>query len=512
MSLQLRPYQQQIVDSICYKPATAVWALMGAGKTAATLEAIRRLLGACIVSKVLLIAPKRVALHTWPAERKKWSSFHNISMAVCSGQAQTRIRALERGCQVTIVSRDLVVWLYEAYFGSPAKAKKIKIKPELHAFTLLARKLMLWFNNLQGFYACTLLLYLQWSGGHYVQPAQPPIMDILWPYDMVVVDESTSFKDASSQRWKELAKIMPNVSKRVTLTGTPAPNSIAEQWAQYYLLDAGKRLGATYKQFEQTYFDSGYNKWDKSIKLGADEQLQRAIADITIVVKSYEGLPEISYINNYIDLDDTSLELYKELEKEYLIKHADAFISAGSAGILAGKLLQIAGGAVYSDVDELSRRRDVVPVHNAKIEALQEILEGCPGENVIVCYNYQHELERLLKAFPQAVKLKSNESLDNWNAGKIPIGLAHPASLGHGLNLQHGGRRLIWYSPTWSNELKQQMDTRLYRSGQSEHVFVHTLVANGTIDEVVIAKLAARQDCQQAIIEMVAKLKQALLN
>lgn len=505
-TLKPYPHQERIINAICSQPATAVWALMGAGKTAATLEAIRRLKGACLINRALVIAPKRVACHTWPNERNEWANFSNLSMAVASGGEASRLRAINRKCDVTMIGRDNVTWLCEYYFGKEEELKEIKDilnEPQHIRCTRFLLGLAVQVNSLVGFYSLAMLAYLQENYGWYISPVHPPLTSDKWPFDAIIIDESTSFKDNGSQRWKKLAKVMPFVSKRVTLTGTPAPNCQTEHWAQYYLLDKGQRLLPFYSHFERRYFC--FPLPYKTTPLpGTVEAIAEAVKDITVVVDSYAGLPEISYIKEAVSLTPDIMLLYKELEKEFILDKGQELITAGSSAILANKLLQLSGGAVYSDVDPESNKKAVVPIHNQKIEALKEMLEFIPDENVLVCYNFKHELDRLLKAFPKSVLLKSNNSLDDWNSGKIKIGLAHPASLGHGLNLQKGGRRLIWYSPTANNELFLQMNTRLYRTGQKNHVFIHTLVATGTVDEIVCKTVVRREDMQKAMVDLVA--------
>jgi hypothetical protein len=426
-------YQRAIGEKIKAGNAFIICA-MGGGKTAATLDAIKD-----AQSRILIIAPLRVAQHTWPAEIAKWENFQHLDYSVCTGALKKRLAALDANSKVTIINRENVDWLVTHYGAK-------------------------------------------------------------WPFGVVIVDESSSFKNQSSRRFKALRKVRKLVKRFVLLTGTPAPNSPLELWPQAFLLDGGKRLDTAFTRFRETYFDSDYMGYNWTPKPGASEKITNAISDLCVVVEKYDGLPERVDIEYPVELPRKVLAACEAFEKEFLAELDGEAITAANAAVVAGKLAQVASGAVYDD------EGIPVHVHDEKLDALEELLEASEGENVLVAYNYRHERGRIKERFPHAVDIKDDGAIDAWNRGEIKLLLAHPASAGHGLNLWEGGRRIIWFSPTWSNELKQQFDARLYRQGQQDNVFIHTIVATGTVDEKIVDAVLNKKSVQSIIIDRIKNL------
>lgn len=426
-------YQRDIIKAIRAHNSFVICA-MGGGKTAATLEAVRP-----AKSRILIIAPLRVANHTWPAEIQKWDNFKDMDYAVCTGVLKKRTAALDANAKVTIINRENVVWLVEYYGGK-------------------------------------------------------------WPFGCVIVDESSSFKNQSSKRFKSLRKVRKLVKRMVLLTGTPAPNTPMELWPQTFLLDGGERLDTAFTRFRSKYFQTtdyyGY-KWEP--KENAEKKITDAIADISIVIEKYDGLPERMDIEAPVTLPPKAQVACAAMNKDKLMELDGETVTAANAAVVVGKMAQIAGGAVYDNEGA------VINIHAAKLDALEELLEEAQGENVLVAYNYKHELARIQERFPAAVSIKDEGAIDAWNRGEIKILLAHPASAGHGLNLWEGGNRVIWFSPTWSNELKQQFDARLWRQGQQETVFIHTIVAQGSVDHDIIDVVKGKKSLQDIVIERIKR-------
>jgi hypothetical protein len=428
MEFKPHSYQQDIVKKIREDNAFIICA-MGGGKTAATLDAIKD-----ARSRILIIAPLRVAEHTWPAEIAKWNSFKHLDYSVCTGALKKRTAALDNQSKITIINRENVDWLVTHYGAK-------------------------------------------------------------WPFGVVIVDESSSFKNPSSKRFRALRKIRKLVKRMVLLTGTPAPNSPLELWSQTFLLDGGKRLDTAYTRYKEKYFVSDFNGYNWTPREGAEQEITEAIADLCVVIEKYDGLPERHDVSAPIVLPMQARSAYESFQKDFLAQLEGQEVTAANAAVVVGKLLQVASGAVYDD-DGLA-----VHVHEEKLNALEELLEASEGENVLLAYNFQHERDRIKHRFPQAVDIKEPGAIDAWNRKEIPLLLAHPASAGHGLNLWEGGRHIIWFSPTWSNELKQQFDARLYRQGQQDNVFIHTIVAPGTVDDDVLDALHHKKTVQSIIID-----------
>ncbi len=427
---------------------------MGLGKTSCTLTAINDLLFDYFdIGKVLVIAPKRVAESTWSDEIDKWDHIKDLRVSVIAGTEKQRTAALEARADIYTLGRDNVVWLVE---------------------------------------------YLQQN-------------KIKWPFDALVIDELSSFKNTKSKRFKALKKITPLLKHVVGLTGTPTPNSLIELWPQMYLLDRGERLGKTQGAYKDRYFypisGQGHIVYKYGLKEGAEKAIYNAIGDICISMKSEDHLKMPERIDNFIELKlpVTVMRSYKEFEKEKILEFKDDVLTAANAAVVAGKLLQFANGYVYDDEKKSHF------VHNVKIEALKEIIDTSQEQPVLVFYNFKHDYEALAKEFKSLKPrtIKTPQDIKDWNAGKIQLLLAHPASIGHGLNIQAGGHIIVWYGLTWSLELYQQANARLYRQGQKESVIIHHLVAQGTMDEQVIKILKEKDKGQNALMSAVkARIKQ----
>lgn len=436
------PYQAYAIDRIMNQANVGLFLDMGLGKTVITLTAVDRLIHEVeIVKHVLIIAPKKVAEATWQAEARKWDHLQGLTIATALGSARKREAAIDARAEITVINRENVVWLVE-HFG------------------------------------------------------------LCWPFDMVVVDESSSFKSPAAQRFKALKRMLPKIHSVVILTGTPAPNGIEDLWAQVYLLDRGERLGRYITHYRQRYFD--HNPWRHEYvpKPGAFEAVQKRISDICVSMKAEDWLqlPELVTHDMPVKLDPQAENVYRRMEREAVMEIGeDEEISATSAAALTGKLLQLCGGAVYDETGAAHH------VHDAKLEALGELIEQLHGEHALLFYGYRHEVPRLEKELSKAGKrvrrLESAEDADAWNRGEVDVLLAHPASCAYGLNLQDGGRHVIWYTLTWSLELYQQANARLHRQGQEKPVIVHRLLTQGGVDEDVAKALEGKDETQAALIE-----------
>lgn len=444
--MKYRPheYQKAAEEKIIELPAVGLFLDMGLGKTVITLSAINRLMYEMFaVQRVLVIAPKRVAEDTWGRESQKWDHLKHLKLSRVLGTKEQRIRALESDADIYIINRENVKWLVDQ-----CQAKR------------------------------------------------------RWPFDMVVIDELSSFKSSKSQRFRALKKATPLIKRIVGLTGTPTPNGLLDLWPQIYLLDRGERLGKTISGYRERYFlprqRNGYTVFNWELKEGADRAIHEKIKDICISMSAEDYLELPERMNNVINvrLSDQEMKIYRTMEKEQILTLEDSDIVALSAGTVAGKLLQMANGAVY---DQEGGYRII---HDRKLEALEEIIDTT-DEPVLVFYNFQHDYdrlaERLQKYSPKS--LDTADDIQDWNGGKIRILLAHPASVGHGLNIQDGGRTIIWFGLTWSLELYQQANARLYRQGQRKNVIIHHLVAAGTIDEQVMAALEKKDTGQKALLD-----------
>ena len=438
-----RPYQRYAIRRIIDTPAVALLLDMGMGKTVSTLTAINELMfDRFEVHRVLVIAPLRVALSTWRDECEMWEHTRHLRISVAVGDLRTREEALAEDADIYVVNRDVVKWLVGYY-----RAK--------------------------------------------------------WPFDMIVVDESSSFKNPASQRFRALRKVRPLIRRIVLLTGTPAPNGLMDLWSQMYLLDRGERLGRTLTEYRERYFrpgqQSGNIVYSYDARPGAEQEIFRRIGDICVSMKSEDYLTLPPLIQNVVrvQLPEAVARRYREMERELVLSIGDADITAVSAAALSNKLLQMANGAVYDTEGK------VVKLHDAKVEALDEIISCNEGKSVMVIYSYRHDLDALRRRYPKARELKTAGDIRAWNAGQIPLLLVHPQSAGHGLNLQHGGHIVVWYGMTWSLEAYQQTNKRLHRPGQTEPVILHHLVTRGTIDEDVMRALEGKAAGQEDMLEAV---------
>lgn len=440
-------YQRYATDFIINNPISAVLLEMGLGKSVISLSAINELmLDYFDVSRTLVIAPLRVAISTWPEEIKKWEHLKYLTYSVVTGSEKERIDALKKPAHIYIINRENVDWLITK----------------------------------SGF---------------------------KWFFDMVVIDELSSFKSYQAKRFKSLLKARPKVKRIVGLTGTPSSNGLMDLWAEFRLLDMGERLGRYITHYRQNFFVP--DKRNQQIifsykpKDGAEKVIYQLISDITISMKSKDFLkmPECIMNEVVVSLSEKEQKLYDSLKKDMVLSIEDEEIDAINAAALSSKLLQMANGAVYND------KKESIVIHDRKLDALEDLIEGANGKPVLVAYWFKSDLERIKKRF-DVREIKTSKDIADWNEGKVPIAVIHPASAGHGLNLQAGGSTLIWFGLTWSLELYQQTNARLYRQGQKDTVVIHHIVSKGTIDEDVMKALNAKEKMQDALIDSVkARLK-----
>lgn len=443
MKYEPHEYQRYAVEYIKSHPVAAVLLSMGLGKTSISLTAINDLLfDSFEIHKVLIIAPLRVASVTWSAEIEKWEHLKILKYSVAVGTEAERLTALNAQADIYIINRENVQWLIEK------------------------------------------------SG-------------IPFDFDMLVVDELSSFKNHQSKRFKALMKVRPKVKRAVGLTGTPSSNGLMDLFAEFKLLDMGVRLGRFIGQYRNAYFSpdkrNGQIIYSYKPLPDAEQQIYEKISDITISMKSTDHLkmPELISTQYEVELSEKEKKKYEELKKDLILQLPDGEITAANAASLTGKLSQMANGAVYAD-DE-----SVLEIHQRKLDALEDIIESANGKPVLVAYWFRHDLERIKKRF--AVReIKTSRDIADWNNGSIPVAVIHPASAGHGLNLQSGGSALVWFGITWSLELYQQTVARLWRQGQTANtVVIHHIVTMGTIDEHIMQALERKDASQAALIEAV---------
>lgn len=448
MEFKPHGYQQHCIERVLSIKKLGLFLDMGLGKTVTTLTAVKELkYNRFQVRKVLVIAPKKVAEGTWTKEKDKWEHTKMLRVSQVLGNKAKRIRALNTPADIYITNRENVVWLVEYYKND-------------------------------------------------------------WPFDMVVVDESSSFKSHKAKRFKALASVGSHIDRMVELTGTPSPNGLDDLWAQVYLLDGGERLGKRYTQFRERYFQPDKRGADGMVysyeaKPGTEQAVLDKIADICVSMKAedYLQLPDIIYHEIPVELDPKALKAYRELERKMVLElpEDEEDISVTSAAALSNKLLQLANGAVYDE------DRRIHEIHPCKIEAFLELIESLEGKPVLVFYNYQHDRERILRALGgkglRVRELKTTQDEDDWNTGQIDVLLTHPASSAYGLNLQQGGNHVVWFGLTWNYELYTQANKRLHRQGQTEKVIIHHLVCSGTRDEDVMQALRHKDDVQNWVME-----------
>ena len=436
-------YQRYAAEFITTHPIAALLLDMGLGKTSITLTAINDLLfDSFEVHKVLVVAPLRVARDTWSAEIEKWEHLKNLRYSVVVGTEQERLNALRTSADVYIINRENIQWLVEE------------------------------------------------SG-------------LIFDFDMAVIDELSSFKNHQSKRFRAFTKVRPKLKRIVGLTGTPAGNGLMDLFAEFKLLDMGERLGRLIGQYRNTYFQpdkrNGMVIYSYKPLPNAEQQIYDKISDITISMKAADHLkmPKLISTEYTVQLSEKEKEKYDRLKKDLILSTDDNEVTAANAASLSNKLSQMANGAVYSD------NESIIEIHDRKLDALEDIIESMNGRPLLVAYWFKHDLERIRKRF-EIREIKSSRDISEWNSGKIPVALIHPASAGHGLNLQSGGSTLVWFGLTWSLELYQQTNARLWRQGQTaDTVVIQHIIAKGTIDEQIMKALKTKDTTQAALIAAV---------
>ncbi|WP_370222016.1 SNF2-related protein [Cytobacillus sp.] len=447
-------YQRYCINRVLSTPALGLLLDMGLGKTVITLTAVMDLkYNRFAINKVLVIAPKKVAESTWAREAEKWDHLQLLRISTVIGSAAKRIRALNSPADIYVINRENIPWLVDYYRNA-------------------------------------------------------------WPFDMVIVDEFSSFKNHKAKRFKALSWVRPHIKRIIGLTGTPAPNGLLDLWAQVFLLDGGERLGKNITGFRERYFEPDQRNRDRVFtyapKAGGEEAIENLIGDICVSMKAedYLELPDIMHNTIPVVLDSKAEKAYKKLETEMLLQVDESTIDAGSAAVLTNKLLQLCNGAVYDE------ERNIVNIHDCKLEAFMELVEGLNGKPALVFYNFQHDKERIKKALAKTSlrvrELKTPQDETDWNNREIDILLAHPASAAYGLNLQRGGNHVIWFGLNWSLELYQQANKRLHRQGQTEKVIIHHLTVEGGVDEDVVAALESKTSTQdQLMFALKARIERA---
>ena len=441
MKFMPHDYQKYAIEYIKSHPITALFLDMGLGKTVTTLTAIRDLMyDAFEVKRVLVVAPLRVARDTWPDELRKWDHLKELTCSVVVGTVAERRQALQQDADIYIVNRENLAWLYE--------------------------------NSRLDF-------------------------------DMVVLDELSSFKNHQSKRFRAMKAMRPKVKRIVGLTGTPTGNGLMDLWAEFRILDIGERLGRYISQYRNLYFKpdkrNGMVVYSYKPLPGAEEAIYHQISDITVSMKAtdYLEMPELVSVAKEVRLSETEKKRYDELKKSLVLELPGGEVTSANAASLTLKLSQMANGAIYTD------GKNVVNIHDRKLETLEDLVESANGKSVLVAYWFKHDKDRIRERM-EARELKEPQDFADWNAGKIPVALIHPASAGHGLNLQQGGSILIWFGLTWSLELYQQTNARLWRQGQADKtVIIQHIVAKNTIDERILNVLKHKDGTQAALIEAV---------
>lgn len=441
MKYEPHNYQQFATDFILEHPISCLMLDMGLGKTVITLTALWQLaLDSFDVSRILVIAPKRVAEDTWPKELSKWEHLSGLDATLVMGTQAEREAALRQQTFLYIINRENVSWLV----------------------------------------------------------ANHPC-----DFDMVVIDELSSFKSNQAQRFKAMKKVRPLVSRIVGLTGTPAPNSLLDLWPEMYLMDMGQRLGRFIGGFRDRFFTP--DKRNREIiysykpREGAEEAIYGLISDICISMKAvdYLDMPELIMNRVEVSMDSREQKIYDDFQRDMVVNLHGEELDAVNAAVLSGKLLQMANGAVYGE------NHKVLRIHDRKLDALEDLVEAANGKPLLVAYWYEHDLQRIKARFKTARCIDTTKDIDDWNAGRIPLALIHPASAGHGLNLQDGGCTIVWFGLTWSLELYQQLNARLWRQGQKHTVVIHHIVTKGTHDEDVLRALECKDTRQTALIDAV---------
>ena len=431
-----------MIDYIEVHEVSALFLQMGLGKTVITLSAIHNLIfNSFEVKKVLIIAPIRVARDTWPDECEKWEHLKLLRYSTVIGSVKERTQALKEKADIYFINRENIDWLVNK-------------------------------------------------------------SNIPFDFDMVVIDELSSFKSHTAKRFKALIQVRPYIKRIVGLTGTPSSNGLMDLWAPFRILDKGERLGRFISHYRQTYFNpdkrNGMIIYSYKLKPGGEEAIYDKISDITVSMKAedYLEMPELIMNKVPVELSVKEQATYDQLKKDMLVTLGDKEIDAVNAAVLSGKLLQMASGNVYGE------EQQSIHLHDRKLDALEDLIEGANGKPLLVVYWFKHDLERIKERF-EVRELKSRQDFRDWNQGDIPVAVIHPASAGHGLNLQSGGSTIVWFTLTWSLELYEQTNARLYRQGQSESVVVHHIVTKNTLDEYVLKALENKSQSQNALINAV---------
>lgn len=436
----LHDYQNQCVDFIFKNPKCGLFLHMGLGKTITTLTALKALYDDCLISRVLIVAPLRVANNVWAQEAAKWEHTADMKINVCTGSALKRSHKLmDKTAQICVINWENLAWLIKS--------------------------------------------------NHF-------------DFDAVVIDESSKFKNHRSLCFRAIKSRIKKLNSIILLTGTPSPRSYVDLWSQIFLIDGGVRLGKTVGEFRRIYCEQeGYMGYSWTIRDGKKEILLNKISDVTLSMVALDKItmPELINIDVVVSLDNKKMIAYKKLEKEFLLEIGGERIDAASAGVLAGKLLQFCNGAVYSEDGKYQE------IHDEKIIALKDMIDGNETENFLVAYNYRHDRERLLRAFPDAKEL-NDSTIESWNDGKIKMMIAHPASAGHGLNLQSGGNNVVWFGLNWSLELYEQFNARLYRQGQKNTVKISHIIMQGGIDEKLMGALQNKIKNQKELFDYLKKI------
>lgn len=430
-------YQRFAEQFILDNPEAGLLLDMGMGKTAVCLTAADKLLNDYFaVSKVLVIAPLKPAKETWLPEAAKWDHLKHLTVSLIVGSQQERLASLQRDADIYVINRESVVWLVDYY-----KSK--------------------------------------------------------WPFDMVIIDELSSFKSSKAQRFRALKKVRKYIKRIVGLTGTPSPNGLLDLWPEMYLLDEGKTLGRTLTSYRDTYFvpdkRNATTIFSWKPKEGAEDLIYKKLEGLCISMDAadYLQLPDRLFIRHEAELSAKAMEFYSTLERDTLLPFVDGDIDAPTAAVLTNKLLQAAGGAAYDE------NGNVKVLHEDKLEALDQLIEEANGQSVLVFYAFKHERDRIMTRYPGAVDINEDSAVTRWNRGEIPILLAHPASAGHGLNLQEGGHIAIWYGLSTSLELFQQANKRLHRPGQKKTVLIHIILMKGTYDYRVLEDILTPKEIRQ---------------
>lgn len=433
---QLHSHQRRAIALMLSQPKAYLALDMGLGKTAAALTAIVDLKNYGIEVKVLVIAPKRVAETVWTQECKKWAHLTGLTISLVAGDVRERSLALQEPADICVIGRDNVAWLV---------------------------------NHLKD-----------------------------WPFNLLIVDEASSFKNPSSKRFKALRRVRALADRCWMLSGTPAPNSLLDLWPQYFLLDGGERLGRTFTAYRDAHFDGDYMGWKWTIKPGAEALIHQRISEITVSMQAEDYLALPDRIDNLITirLDNDARQAYTALEKDYVLKFGGDLLTASNAAVLAGKLLQLANGAVYDE------HKNPIEIHAGKLNALADTIEAMNGNPLLVFYLFRHDLTRIMSAHPKARELKSASDIADWNDGKIAVMIAHPASCGHGLNLQGAASSAVcWFGLPWSLELYQQANARIHRQGVKHTVVIHHLLVEDSIEQDVMAALSDKAEGQRRLLD-----------